>query len=587
MDKKPDNGWFASKISTGVPGLDDLFYGGLRLPGNNVSHGGVSIVIYGDRGISKSDLAMQIMRGVHDSITKSGSVFGDDLSQHYYSLNHRESELRKKYRGLEIAKRINAIKFPEAGNCKCDLCCFFPELQEQLGEALSLPNAEAGTCYQKQMERCQICKLIRHEVINYSDRSQTLHWTVGNVSDDTNLLAKLDLKSDKYGDDGVFDADEREEELQRGSYNSTAYNKFNQILDDIHTVINKRKDDKESAKFRWSSLVIEGFTAFSDEELQRLPYNDLILKLRSVAAVSILVFDQRGMDLHPNADIIIYMRKHYDASAQYIFHELHIVKSDLQQHVHGWQKYRKQRDLSVEIYPSMHSLLLRRFATSNAVLRLEQDNLRYPQSLLSRFQYQCALQKGKPADYGISLIQTLLNDKTDRSMVYDELNQRTKVDCIETSGIDALFHAVHQEIQGRNHTVVFFLLGESEQRLRKKLSIDHYTESELRNIHCWELSLGCIWAEEFVSIIKRYISSWKQRSTQKHLHIVVDDFANINLFPLMEKECLLIPALVTVCQNATMLRGYDDHARGIDIQLSLVCTSHESSQFRMIKQLSD
>lgn len=585
MGNNIDNGWFASKISTGVPGLDDLFYGGLRLPGNNVSQGGVSIVIYGDRGISKSDLAMQIMRGVHESIINKKSVFGEELFQHYYSLNHRESELRKKYRGLEIAKRINAIKFPETKDNKCDLCWFFPELKEKLHKVLSLPGTKIDVCDQNQMEQCQICKLIRHEVINYSDRSQTLHWTVGNVSDDSNLLAKLDLN--KFGDRDVFDIDEREEELQRGSYNSTAYNKFNQILEKIHSVINNRKVDEKSVKFQWSSLVIEGFTAFNDEELQRLPYNDLILKLRSLAAVSILVFDQRGIDLHPNADIIIYMRKHYDVGAQYIFHELHIVKSDLQQHVHGWQKYRKQRDLSVEIYPSMHSLLLRRFATSNAVLRLEQDNMRYPQSLLGRFQYECALKSGKPADYGVSLIQQILNDKNGRSKVYDVSNQKTIVSCVETGDIEMLFHTVHQEIQGRNYTVVFFLLGKLEQNFRKRLSHDYYLDSELRNIHCWELSLGCIWAEEFVSIVKRYISRWKRRSTHKHLHIVIDDFANINLFPLMEKERLLIPALVTVCQNATLLQGYDDNTRGIDIQLSLVCTSCDSSQYKMIKQLSD
>lgn len=57
-----------SKIRTGVPGFDDLFYGGLRLPGWKETNGrdGICIVIYGDRGISKSDLAMQIMRGVND-----------------------------------------------------------------------------------------------------------------------------------------------------------------------------------------------------------------------------------------------------------------------------------------------------------------------------------------------------------------------------------------------------------------------------------------------------------------------------------------------------------------------------------------
>ena len=88
-----------SKISTGVPGFDDLFYGGLRLPGwkndGNIRDG-ICIVIYGDRGISKSDLAMQIMRGVDEYFQK---LYGKDskMSPRYRTLNHRESELRKKY----------------------------------------------------------------------------------------------------------------------------------------------------------------------------------------------------------------------------------------------------------------------------------------------------------------------------------------------------------------------------------------------------------------------------------------------------------------------------------------------------------
>ncbi len=83
-----------SKIKTGVPGFDDLFYGGLRLPGwkgGDSSRDGICIVIYGDRGISKSDLAMQIMRGVDDFLGKYYKT-KNKLTPRYRTLNHRESE---------------------------------------------------------------------------------------------------------------------------------------------------------------------------------------------------------------------------------------------------------------------------------------------------------------------------------------------------------------------------------------------------------------------------------------------------------------------------------------------------------------
>ena len=89
---KDNNGLFITKISTGLRGFDDLFYGGLRLPGTSAKEGGISVVIYGNRGISKSDLAMQIMYGIDSHIEKELRA---KMEAHYFTLNHRESELKK------------------------------------------------------------------------------------------------------------------------------------------------------------------------------------------------------------------------------------------------------------------------------------------------------------------------------------------------------------------------------------------------------------------------------------------------------------------------------------------------------------
>ena len=65
---------YTHKIETRVQGLDDLFYGGLRLPDTSKQDGkmdGIVIVIYGKNGVGKTNLSMQIMRGVHKSLSNN------------------------------------------------------------------------------------------------------------------------------------------------------------------------------------------------------------------------------------------------------------------------------------------------------------------------------------------------------------------------------------------------------------------------------------------------------------------------------------------------------------------------------------
>lgn len=589
--KENNNKLFISKISTGLQGFDDLFYGGLRLPGTNAKGGGICIVIYGNRGISKSDLAMQIMYGIDSHVEK---VLGSKMEAHYYTVNHRESELKKKYLGLKVSELLNAIRYQDNSQnaiTKCLLCDWFPELPEQCKALLFEDGCGRHGCDFQMVEKCKICKLVRHEIINYNDRSETLHWTVGNTCDMSNYLARLD--DSKIDTESIFGHENEDGNPSNRSYYSTAQQKFRQIQKKLFEstkdyCVNRGEVSGGENGFQYSCIVIEGFTAFDTEELDRLPIDDLIHNLRSAAAVSVLVFDDRGKNLHLNADIIIQMRKQYDVSVKYMYHELHIEKSDLQQHVHGWQKYKKQRDLSVEIFPSIHSVLLKRFATSNSILRLEQGNMRYPQSLLQQFQYKCFRQKEQPNKYASELIARIIEEKEGRSHVFDPKNSKTKVDLIDSDCYESLYTStILQQLSKGKCTIVICLLGRNEQQLRKRLDLSGFSEEKLANIHCWEMGFGCIWPEEFISIMKRYINRWKKRSSNKHLHLIIDDFANINIYPLLEREPLLVPALVTLCQNATFAHGFENNDRGVDIELSMVCTSKDSKHYNIIKELSN
>ena len=574
-----------SKIVTKVPGFDDLFHGGLRLPSFNddSDRNGICIAIYGNRGIGKADLAMQIMRGVNEFLKNNINA---SITPRYRTLNHRESELKKKYVGLEAARMINEIKLPNLKEeQKCRICSYFPKLKEELSSLIYSTGTCLSDCAEEKINKCIICKLIRHEVINYSDNSQTLNWTYGGMSDSTNLIDRLDAKA--IPTDEIFDNNTHE----NNGYRSVAYVLFKEIQKELSDVVNSSKDKENSEKvdrnsFHWSSYVVEGFAAFSDDELYRLPFNDLINNLRRTSAVSVLVLDDRGKNLHLNADVIIQMQPTIDEELQYMYYQLQVVKSDLQPHVHGWHKYRKMRDLSVKIFPSVHSLLLKRFSTDNAVLRLEQHNLCYSQSLRDAFQYKCARSEGELTDCAPEIIRSILAEKENKNIVYSADNSPYRIELIETdSDYESFMNRVVSAVKEKDTTIAFFLLGKTKQNLRRRLSGYYLRGSDLENIRYWELSLGCIFTEEFVSIMREYINRWIANSEHKTLHLVFDDFANINLFPLMAREPQLIATIVNVCKNSVICRGYENNRRGVNLKISFVCSDRTIEIYNRIDQI--
>lgn len=566
-----------SKITTGVPGLDDLFYGGLRLPScdENGNRDGLCIIIYGSKSVGKSHLALQIMRGV-DSYFKDRGL---TLTPRYRSLNYRESELRKKYIALEVAKSVINAQLPEDDleGEQCRICTLFPDLRKQLA---SIVYSDNNICDGKKIRECTVCRLIRNELINYNFNTQSLHWTCGQVDDDDNLIASLD--TDVIQCDAIFDP---YKDLKHNEYTSIAYKLFQDYRKDIHNLKSGHKLGEgvvpvdDNGGFFNSCYVIDGFTAFDKDELERLPLTSLVLMLKKISAVSILVLDERAEHLHFYADVAIDMRRCQNIDPQYTYNQLQIVKCDLQQHVHGWHKYRKMRDLSVKIYPSMHSLLLRRFSADNAVMKLERKNLCYSQSLLDRF--QCRFSKESPANgHAVNVAHQLLYEpRLEKGTIYLEDNDLLRVSLV--SDCRDVFKTISSKSHERGNTFVFFLMGETEQKFRKSLAESVISDDKdlLQHIRYWESGFGCIWAEEFVSIIKEYIYRWKKypdthddSENQRHLHIIINDLANIELYPLISKESLFIPAIINVCRNATALRGYDECVCRIDISITFVCS---------------
>ncbi len=109
--------------------------------------------------------------------------------------------------------------------------------------------------------------------------------------------------------------------------------------------------------------MIDGFSQLSDGELNDISYGYLTEHLRKLAKITILVFDERE-GARCDGDIVIEMKEDYDNDESYMYHQLRIAKSVFQTVVLGWHQYKK-RDFGIEVFPSQHMQLSKRYYIQN------------------------------------------------------------------------------------------------------------------------------------------------------------------------------------------------------------------------------
>lgn len=186
-------------------------------------------------------------------------------------------------------------------------------------------------------------------------------------------------------------------------------------------------------------------------------------------------------------------------------------------------------------------------------------------------------------DFAPNVINNILGSCNDRGIVYAEENSPYKFHLVDNDNdYETLFDHVAESAHRNDTTIAFFLLGKTKQNFRRRLSTYHLASFDLENIRYWELALGCIFTEEFVSIVREYINRWIARSEHHTLHLVFDDFANINLFPLMERERQLISTIANVCKNSVICRGYENNTRGVNLKITFVCFDKTSNTYSKI-----
>lgn len=543
MEHNNDNAF--NKVSTGIDGLDDLLYGGLRLKQQKENDkddnaNGIIIVVEGARGISKTMFAMQIMCGIQTNMERRTN--GKPYPSLFCSINKGKEELTNMLVGQYIESNIRKIRY-------------------DTGEVA--PNwFEDNFILPSGVSEGDIRDFVRQGLIVYNHRTQSLHFVTSQGTDNNyNLFAQKKDNIDNIknevsnNDDNVFIEFDDDNDP---SCNILPLQKYQQVI--------QKLSDNTNSKL-YSCVVVEGFVALLDSEIQNLNWNYLEKTLRRKSMVSILVLDERAKEVHHNADIIIDMRRneYIDKQSPYTFYELQISKSLSQITAYGWHIY-KPNDVDIVVYPSLHRWLQQRHSTSTALLQLEINSMtdactaneyirflyeddRNEQQEIIRMQGGIGFSKRKNQ---LSQYEAE-NNVIENHELFDWVQKkRSEINYSETN-IQKFYENIITKQNTHGEEIVVLLFNKTKQYLKNTLSTLKSNKpdiaQQLDKIHTWEIKNGFIPAEEILYTLNQYVKYKRRLKINQAIHFVIDDMRNTDMgYPLIKNNILFIPAMINYCK---------------------------------------
>jgi len=408
--------------------LDDIRTNNTRC-GKQRENDGLVIVIRGAKGTNKTTLALQLMNGLYKSI-HSKEERDERINALFYSINKDKKSLNDSFLDMiisgllkDIIRQYRIDQFNSTN--RCDLIVCREDIQNVLEFIFDFDNKKSDNRTRSRASRVNqeigndLPKLICEGIIVYNSRTNALHYKRTNSNDDLdNLVATrrhdtiqeyihdlsarenqrlLRCKHPVIKDftsnilSVLFNADEKtdlqmdtpmspiivyqaiETDIYKKSYkigvsidneDINSHSDSSLLEQEILEAINKKKT-------KYDILVIDGFSQLSNNNLENLPFSNLTDVARRLAKISILVFDDREGS-KCDGDIVIDMHYLTDPQEEYMYHELRIAKSVFQTYVLGWHQYKK-REEGIEVFPSVHLLLSKRFYIFNKSNRIGQD----------------------------------------------------------------------------------------------------------------------------------------------------------------------------------------------------------------------
>lgn len=596
------------KLSTGIRGLDSLFYGGIQLNDQDNSNG-LIIAVQGARGCNKTILAMQLMYGLTKSL-KEDMIATYKADPILYSLNKGEVALNDLYLDLLINQHINEY-ISSGGKKYSGIVNYIFDLE--VGSKDSLDSIIG--------DKYDLNKLFQKRLLYYNSRTNSVHLNVN----DGNSGVKEFFKR-KYEDVGQYidylSQKSIKHDFIRADFSGFTFNLHKDgratVAGEISPVVRFQNTLMSIANLDESRpcIVLDGLTLLAEKDLRTLPYSELERTLRNKAQISILVFDDR-IDLQMNADIVIELRSKESATEEYLYNELHISKSVFQNVALGWHQYKK-RDDGIAVFPSLHMLLSRRNYLPLGLLMWNKSILEDTFDDYENNQLYCPQAKGTYGDYlsceelrkrkllwKISdthkrestksnqlatfeaIIKGAINHDVDTVLGWENHYPSTAIIGNPNShkrqlAIAGAFYAA----QKGEHTI-FVLFDKNEADMRRRMfcpamqieeaaedkqTENNHKESKIqctkdcitchkdcklkkcydcyKHLHFFQVRMGCISAEEFFDALLQLIDKFADVSKSKPCHIVIDDLQKLDYsFPFLKSTSLFLSTLVSLCRE--------------------------------------
>lgn len=381
------------------------------------------IVIKGAKGVYKTNLAMHLMQGLTVSLKCYNQRPGSGKAL-FYSVNKDKDYLNDSYLDLIIHQFLKRVVYDYRKEqfyqlTRCDdiknrnvidgILNFLFDFDNMSRDNMTRFKADQRSYY----VLSNITRMICEGIVSYNQRTNSLHFVRNYPGDDNmNLVATRACESigkylEKLHDgknelvrmskaeiaeyfvnsliDLGINESEPEYDNSKGIKPVSAIDKYKAIEGDIYEkwyeechkreIREKDKSDNKSEEKPavdaqrhinsqpYDCVVIDGFSQLSDEELNDISYDYLTEHLRKLSKITILVFDEREA-ARCDGDMVIEMKEDYDPDESYMSNQLRIAKSRFQTAVLGWHQY-KIRDFGIEVFPSQHMHLSKRYYIQN------------------------------------------------------------------------------------------------------------------------------------------------------------------------------------------------------------------------------
>lgn len=559
------------KLTTGIEGLDNLFFGGIHVKIEETSkQNNLIITIRGNRGVNKVHLGMPLCQGLCNSLSTEGVL--QSKSALFFSLNKTQERLRSIFCNVYIQAIIQKIKTEDQymtiyqGYLKNLICTdekFNKNKFYKIVESIILPYTIGGNG--SSIDDDAICSAIRDGLLYYNERTRHFHLRRPKRNDDKDCTEILQIDIDKLAEEHGISFFGKDELTKEDSNN----------LVEFHEVIHKLNETKTHGKY--GCIVIDGLSKLTDKDMEQCPFDALVDLLRNKCYIGIISTDERLPISKIDPDIVIEMRVRPDEKYNFSRRELCISKCLNQQNAYGWHAY-KLRNYGIEVFPSAHKLLYRRNYMDNAI----------PEALLPitkpSFQYwleesdaeKCPIQDIPKESSAFEILCN--NYKTYRSSI----NEGDAYEHIRQGSVEAIFGKqnsqeiinsilskiyLDKETQNGELPDEVLFIGFSHSRMDfweiiKKTDFQSFYD----NIHFFRVRSGCISSDELLYLIEQQVNALTKKirgndeSPLYHyynkVHVVLGDLRLLEYgYPCLFDDGLFLPAYVELTKGNYM-RNY-------------------------------